>query len=262
MSCVSVITVNRNNARGLARTLESVGAQVGVEAQSIVVDGDSTDESFAIATGYQERAQHEVAVVSEADGGIYDAMNKGTQMAAGEFIIYLNSGDVFASPTACARGIREIRQAGSAWGFGRVLFASENGTPLRSYSFDPFRLWKLEFGLRTIPHQAAFFRKSFVQILDQYDLSIGIAADQEFMYRAALMSRPCVWSDTVSVFELGGVGSSRPPGALAKDFRAIREQSTGSLVKSGLIGGLLTNGVVIWQRFCHSVHLLRSRYDS
>ena len=89
---LSIITINYNNARGLERTIKSVICQTFTNYEYIIVDGGSTDGSLEVINKY---ADHISKWVSEPDEGIYNAMNKGTRMASGEYFNYMNSGDCF-----------------------------------------------------------------------------------------------------------------------------------------------------------------------
>ena len=97
---LSIITVNYNNREGLARTARSVVEQTFSDFEWIVVDGGSTDGSVGVI---QEYADCIAWSVSEPDGGIYEAMNKGLDMASGEYVQFLNSGDSFIDQTVLER---------------------------------------------------------------------------------------------------------------------------------------------------------------
>ena len=90
---LSIITINFNDAKGLEKTIQSVINQTYKDFEYIVVDGASTDGSVDVIKKYSNKLTH---WVSEPDTGIYNAMNKGTRMASGEYCLYLNSGDFLA----------------------------------------------------------------------------------------------------------------------------------------------------------------------
>lgn len=90
---LSIITINFNDAKGLDKTIQSVINQTYKNFEYIVVDGASTDGSVDVIKKYSNKLTH---WVSEPDSGIYNAMNKGTSMASGEYCLYLNSGDFLA----------------------------------------------------------------------------------------------------------------------------------------------------------------------
>ena len=87
---LSIITINRNNAAGLRKTIESVVSQTYTDFDYIIIDGASTDESVDVIKEYADRITY---WVSEPDTGIYNAMNKGILKANGEYCLFLNSGD-------------------------------------------------------------------------------------------------------------------------------------------------------------------------
>ena len=97
---LSVITINRNNAEGLKRTVESVGSQQNVnfktEVEYIIIDGNSTDKSVFYIEQLEKKFKNTVSSwISEPDTGIYNAMNKGIQKATGQYLHFLNSGDFY-----------------------------------------------------------------------------------------------------------------------------------------------------------------------
>lgn len=91
---LSIITINRNNAAGLRRTIESVVSQTAFnQIEYIVIDGASTDGSKEVIMEFADKLTY---WISEPDTGIYNAMNKGIKVATGEYCQFLNSGDWLA----------------------------------------------------------------------------------------------------------------------------------------------------------------------
>jgi len=90
---ISIITITYNAERSLQRTLDSVACQTHPYIEHLIVDGASTDGTLAIARRYQQGSRHEVKIQSEPDRGLYDAMNKGLQLATGDYLVFLNAGD-------------------------------------------------------------------------------------------------------------------------------------------------------------------------
>lgn len=218
MKTFSVITVNRNHASGLARTRDSILEQTGAsDAEWIVVDGASTDDSMAVAlaglSGIDGNA------TSHPDNGIYDAMNQGWRRAQGDLVIFLNSGDTFSDRDVLKR-VADYRNKGEwRWGYGAIRRLDASGKPVSSKAFAPFSLDKLALGLDTVPHQATVMEAELLDELGGFDESFAVCADQELMLRAAIRTPPAVWIDFLADFEPGGVGSTRPPTAHAKDMR-------------------------------------------
>lgn len=99
MISFTIITCTYQAAEVLGRTLDSVLAQSHGRVEHLIIDGLSTDGTVALAEDYRRRSDedengHRVVVVSERDRGLYDAMNKGIAKATGDYLVFLNAGDV------------------------------------------------------------------------------------------------------------------------------------------------------------------------
>lgn len=111
---VSIITVCYNAAAQLLPTLQSSVAQDYPNKEIVIVDGGSTDGTADII---QQHKHHIDRWVSEPDGGIYDAMNKGVRMATGDWVIFMNAGDLFAATDVLSRIFQSDRsRAGVLYG--------------------------------------------------------------------------------------------------------------------------------------------------
>ena len=98
----SVITCTYNAEAVLQRTLDSVMKQTYCNIEHLIIDGVSKDKTLALVKAYQHKndvgeSAHDIVVFSEPDKGLYDAMNKGIDRATGDYLIFLNAGDVFPS---------------------------------------------------------------------------------------------------------------------------------------------------------------------
>ena len=93
MNKISVITVVYNNVAAIRQTMESFFAQTWAEKEYIVIDGGSSDGTVDVIKEYSDRLAY---WCSEPDDGLYHAMNKGISHCTGDWIIVLNSGDLFA----------------------------------------------------------------------------------------------------------------------------------------------------------------------
>lgn len=95
---VSVITATWNSGATLCDTLESVLNQTYPDIEHVIVDGGSTDNTMELVREYEPRYNGKLRYISEPDKGIYDAMNKGVEMATGDIIGILNSDDFYTAP--------------------------------------------------------------------------------------------------------------------------------------------------------------------
>lgn len=115
---ITVVTVVLNGARDIASTIESVLTQAFADKEYIIVDGGSDDGTLAIIASYDGRID---LVVSEPDRGIYDAMNKAIARASGEYILFMNCGDTFASIDALSAAARAAQRGTEQLIFGSWL---------------------------------------------------------------------------------------------------------------------------------------------
>src|SRR5690349_12935935 len=102
---LSIITVNLNNRAGLEKTILSVKRQTNRDFEYIVVDGASTDGSAELIKLHGDVISKSL---SEKDAGIYDAMNKGIQMASGDYLQFLNSGDTLFQPATISEVLPKL----------------------------------------------------------------------------------------------------------------------------------------------------------
>jgi glycosyltransferase involved in cell wall biosynthesis len=100
---ITVVTVVKNGAKTIAKTIDSVLMQQGIEVEYLILDGESTDGTIGIVQSYGDKIDR---FISEKDGGIYDAMNKGASLANGAYICYLNADDHFVDKHVLSRAIQ------------------------------------------------------------------------------------------------------------------------------------------------------------
>ena len=177
---VSIITVCLDDRPGVERTIESIRRQTFRGWELIVVDGGSTDGTREVL----ERNRDVIASwTSERDGGVFDAQNKGARRARGEWLVFLNAGDEFASPDALAVAV--ARADGAEVVYGDVFW--EKSTGERWDSPQP-QVLTLGFFMRTaLPHQATMVRRALFEREGPFDTSFRIAADHAFFLKAVVV---------------------------------------------------------------------------
>ena len=102
----SVITITYNAAATLEETILSVISQTYHHVEYIIVDGASTDGTMQIVERYRNKINK---MVSEPDKGLYDAMNKGIDLATGDYLVFLNAGDSFHADTTLQQMVHTIK---------------------------------------------------------------------------------------------------------------------------------------------------------
>lgn len=171
---LSIITINLNNANGLAKTIESVLPQLNGQIEYLIIDGSSHDGSIDLIHAIKE---HLAFWCTEKDKGIYTAMNKGIQQAKGDYLLFLNSGD---------RIKKNLQDVLPLIGTQDVLsLAIEvEGEKERNICRLPIPHYtKMEIMLHCLPHQSTFIKKALFSKHGLYDESFKIAADLEFWLR-------------------------------------------------------------------------------
>lgn len=207
---LTVVTVVRNDADALARTVASVASQDVAGVEQLVIDGASTDGTIEIAHSLAS-SHHFLRVVSEPDAGIYDAMNKGLRRARGAIVQYLNAGDVYVD----SRQLNWVRDrlagdGGTPWLRTRVRFVDAAGRPTRPLSDVRIDLAGFRRGRQAVFHQGAFMSRDLLLELGGFDTQFRIVADFDLMRRALEMGVRPVADDRVTVdVDAGGVSTQR-----------------------------------------------------
>ena len=111
---LTVVTVVFNGRDEIARTISSVLTQDYPNLEYIVIDGESSDGTSDIIKKYEDKLD---LFVCERDEGVYDAMNKAIGRARGEFLIFMNCGDTFASTDAVSAAMKFVQH-----GLDQVIF--------------------------------------------------------------------------------------------------------------------------------------------
>lgn len=203
----SLITITRNNLAGLKATVDSVQAQTCRDFDWIVVDGASNDGTRPYLNTIQAHC------LSEPDHGIYDAMNKGIDRTGGEYLLFLNAGDVLATPDTLQR-VKDAMATPPDFIYGDSIEAG-NHRPARSHNH-------ILRGMFT-HHQAMFYRRRLIGNL-RYDTSYRIAADYKFTLSFLKKANAILYCPfPVCVFETGGVSQQLFRHGRREQFRARRE---------------------------------------
>lgn len=188
---LSIITVCFNSAHTLPEAIASVQAQNYAPLEHIIIDGGSSDDS-------QKVIEHMAGVpdskitrwVSEPDRGIYDAMNKGLQMASGQVIGFLNADDVYANPSALSQLMAAMQSSGADCVFGDLVYVDPQHTQkvLRYYNSGNFHPRKFRWGWMPA-HPTFLAKRSLFDLAGPFSLRYQIAADFELLVRMLWVHR-------------------------------------------------------------------------
>lgn len=172
---VTVITVVLNGAEHLVETLESVLSQDYQNVEYLVLDGGSTDGTLDIIRRYAGRLD---LWVSEPDGGIYDAMNRGISLARGDIIGLLNADDAYLAG-ALAAVAAGYRAGEAAILYGHTTVVQEDA----GIAYDVRASESHAIGMGWF-HPAMFVSRSAYDLVGLYDTAYRFAADYDFLLRA------------------------------------------------------------------------------
>lgn len=176
--CVSIITVVRNGAATLARTIASVQAQQGPAIEHVVVDGGSTDGTQALLERHL-RAQD--FWISEPDRGIADAFNKGVALARGTYVQFLNADD-WLSDGQLARAVATLEQSGADFVFGDLVFYRDD-RPAFVYRGDPHYADGLRTHLPPVNHPTLLARRALFERVGLFCLEHRYAMEYDWLQR-------------------------------------------------------------------------------
>jgi glycosyltransferase involved in cell wall biosynthesis len=242
---VSIITITYNAERFLERTIQSVLAHPTAELEYIIIDGGSTDGTRHIIR------QHESGItrwISEPDGGLYDAMNKGLHQATGQYVWFMNAGDELYDTQTLPRVLEQIRLTSADVYYSDALFVSDGGgrqagppVGLRS-QVTPHTLpknlsWRdMALGMK-VCHQAFIVRRA---IAPDYPTN-NLSADLDWEIRCLKAAQRIEFLPFVLCrYLLGGLSVQQHRRSLTDRFRVLAHHF-------GLVQTILNHGVISWR---------------
>lgn len=209
MKRFSIITVCLNEANSIRATCDSICRQSFRDFEWIVIDGASTDGTLEILKEYSSSID---LLVTGSDTGIYNAMNNGASKATGDYLIFMNGGDCFASSEALQL-VSQVKEAQMLYG---DVYLGDTSCGVETYPDVVESGYMLR---KMIPHQATFYQRTTFKAAGGFDESFEIAADYDLYVR---------------LFELVGITHQRVPHPVAifdlegisnnKHFRQLRKR--------------------------------------
>ncbi|MDK9606497.1 glycosyltransferase family 2 protein [Lelliottia wanjuensis] len=201
---VSIITATYNSEKTLRDTLISVEAQTYHDIEYIIIDGASTDGTLNLVKQLSSRV---TKIVSEKDKGIYDALNKGVELATGDVIGFIHSDDILARPDIIESVVKEFKRTNADLIYGDLVFIDRDNTKKikRYWRSGPFKKSKLGLGWAP-PHPSLYMRKQLYREDGLFNLIFKIAADYDQMIRVLQRDNISVTylPETIVKMRLGG----------------------------------------------------------
>lgn len=200
---LSIITINYNNNAGLIKTMQSVINQTCKQFEYIIIDGGSNDGSKETIL---QNTDHISYWVSEKDKGIYNAMNKGILAAKGEYILFLNSGDILNEKNVLQNCLPSLMQQ-TDFVYGNTFFDKNGKQAFVNY---PDKLSFSFFLTDSLCHQSTFIKKSLFDD-SLYNEDFKIISDWEFFVLKICKENKTYKHIpvTVSVFDVAGASAQQ-----------------------------------------------------
>lgn len=198
---ITIVTVVYNNVTSLKRTIQSIIDQTYKNIEYIIIDGGSTDGTVDVIKSYDDKIDY---WISEPDKGLYYAMNKGLDLAKGEWINFMNSGDRFCKNTTIAEVCSHQFKDGVIYGDVLFSFDGSNEVYVKANSLEYF--WK---GMQFV-HQATFITTEIMKRFP-FDTNYRLIADYNSLYQIFLSGVKFHYVNIpVCKFLAGGLSDNSP----------------------------------------------------
>ena len=232
---VSVITTTFNSAKSIESCLCSVLNQNYNNIEYLIIDGESKDQTLAILNKFVADF-NQIRIFSEKDKGMYDALNKGINLASGDIIGFIHSDDFLESNDIINQIVSMIKSESLDGVYGDLQYINRNNpqTIIRSWKSLDYHQSLLERGWMP-PHPTLFLKKEVYEKHGLFDLSYKISADYDFILRIFKDSElkfgyiPKV----ITKMRTGGISNRNLKNIIKKsieDYRAIRSNNVGNFL--------------------------------
>lgn len=205
---VSIITVTYNSEKYLEDCIQSVIKQEYPNIEYLIIDGKSTDETLNII---QKHSGFITKFISENDNGMYDAINKGMQMATGDIIGVLHSDDVFAGNGVVSAVVEAFKanKVDAVYGDLNYVYAEDISKIYRNWKGKIFHRRLFHKGWMPA-HPAFYFKKELLEKYGNYKIEFKSAADYELMARYLYKHRvPAIYiPELMILMRRGGMSNS------------------------------------------------------
>ena len=199
---ISVITVVKDDASGLALTFESLKQQSLSEWELILVASPSKDKTMNIAESISLNDRRVNLQIQEAQG-IYEAMNLGLTQVKGSYIWFMNAGDTFASNDVLEHALMTILQTGTSLVIGGYKLS--NDTRGRSFRFRSKKISRLRFAFNLrMSHQSMIFKTDAFEKIGDFNLKFRLASDFDFILKYMNVNTARTTDKIYSIFRPGG----------------------------------------------------------
>jgi glycosyltransferase involved in cell wall biosynthesis len=222
---ISLVTATWNCAKTLPDCLASVARQNYTRLEHVIIDGASTDGTIDVIYRYIDQ----IAIFkSERDNGIYDALNKGIQLATGDVVGFLHADDLYASDDTLSKIAKAFEDPMVTAVYGDLDYVSQKDTSklIRRWQSKPFNQRDLGWGWMPA-HPTLYVRRDWYSMIGGFDISYQIAADYLSILKFFThpQFRTVYIPDVLVTMRLGGASNKSIKAIVKKskeDWRALR----------------------------------------
>lgn len=200
---VSIITACYNSEKTIKKTIKSILDQDYEDIEYILIDGKSSDSTVSIANHYKNSIK---TIISEPDNGIYDALNKGINLATGEIIGLLHADDFYPNNCIISEVVRVFNSGDHIQlVYGDICFVNRFGKKKRHYSGKKFNF---QFGIMP-PHPSVFIKKECYKKFGLFDTQYHISSDYDLLFKLIVHYKiPIKYSKNIIVYmKIGGLSN-------------------------------------------------------
>ena len=230
---ISILTCVLNNERFIDEAIKSFQKQSYENKEHVIIDGGSTDETVSII---KKLKNNSTIFISSNDNGIYDAINKGVNLASGDIIGILHSDDFYDNESVISQVIEVFKKTNSDLVYGDLVYVTKNkNLNIRYWQAGLFLDENIRKGWMP-PHPTVFVKKKIFEKIGNYNTDYRISSDYDFLIRALTNKeiKKQYIKKTLIKMRIGGTSNKSILNLFKKTFEDYK------IIKKNKIGGFLT----------------------
>ena len=230
---ISILTCVLNNERFIDEAIKSFQKQSYENKEHVIIDGGSTDKTVSII---KKLKNNNAIFISSNDNGIYDAINKGVNLASGDIIGILHSDDFYDNESVISQVIEVFKKTNSDLVYGDLVYVTKNkNLNIRYWQAGLFLDENIKKGWMP-PHPTVFVKKKIFEKIGNYNTDYRISSDYDFLIRALTNKeiKKQYIKKTLIKMRIGGASNKSILNLFKKTFEDYK------IIKKNKIGGFLT----------------------
>lgn len=217
---LSVVTINKDNLRGLRKTADSILKHLDrLDIEWILIDGGSTDGSLE----YLDTLEHQKIQKRMTTLGIYDSMNLGASLSGGRYLIFMNSGDRFTH-SGLVSGVRLINEQNFEWIVAGATAVNDEYAPLWKWALPSEKSYGFRYGFRSFCHQSTFVRQDVFNRIGGFETE-SLFSDWQLSLKLSKIYEPFKSDFDIAEYLVGGLSVQQTNRYWAYEICKLRAQT-------------------------------------